>query len=209
MTRRRSGRDLTRAEQHLWNAVARTVDPLPGQQTPVPPPKAPRPGPGPNPATARPKADAGASGQHTPSAPARSPLDPADPRRERLVARGRLPIDAAIDLHGMRPEEADRATTAFIKGSVRRGHRVLLVITGKGSRESGEGRGVLRKRFLQNIELGLFGSEVSAVRPAHRRHGGGGAFYVFLKAPQGPRTTRPSAVTKASSLTSKRGRESR
>ncbi|MEO1657248.1 MAG: Smr/MutS family protein [Pseudomonadota bacterium] len=130
--------------------------------------------------------------------PARSPIDAGDPKRAQLVGRGRLAIDAAIDLHGMRQEEADRATSAFIARGIQRGHRVLLIITGKGSKASETGgRGVLRQRFLQRMDDGAYGPGIASVRPAHQRHGGRGAFYVFLKAPKRSTAHRES-VTKGS-----------
>jgi DNA-nicking Smr family endonuclease len=95
-----------------------------------------------------------------------------------------LEIDAVLDLHGMRQDEADRATAAFIARATDLKQRVVLVITGKGSKEGSEGRGVLRKRFLDGIEFGLYGSRIASVKPAHQKHGGRGAFYVFLKAPK-------------------------
>jgi DNA-nicking Smr family endonuclease len=108
----------------------------------------------------------------------------------RQVARGRLSIDAVLDLHGMRQSEAERATAAFFARALQRGYRVLLVITGKGSTPGHEGRGVLRKRFLDGIEFGLYGPRIASVQPAHQRHGGGGAFYVFLKAARGEKDPR-------------------
>ncbi|MEO1042632.1 MAG: Smr/MutS family protein [Pseudomonadota bacterium] len=175
----RGRRQLTSSERSLWNTVARTVTPI---QSTVASNSAPT-------GTVVPEVVAKRATKAAKDAPrpkgAGSPINSGDPRRAQLVGRGRLAIDAVIDLHGMRQEEADRATSAFIAKGVRRGHRVLLVITGKGSK-AGEhgGRGVLRQRFLQRIELGAYGPGVTSVRAAHQRHGGRGAFYVFLKAPK-------------------------
>lgn len=174
----RKGRDLTGTERKLWNSVARTVAPLPERKIPgLPETKEPDLAlPAPNPIRGETKV--------APIMPRRSPLQPADPQREKLVARGRLAIDAVLDLHGLRQAEADKRTTAFITRAALLEHRVLLVITGKGSKEGEQGRGVLKKRFLQGIEMGQFGGAVSSVRQAHQRHGGAGAFYVFLRAPK-------------------------
>jgi DNA-nicking Smr family endonuclease len=128
-----------------------------------------------------------------------SPLNAGDPKRERQVARGKIAIEGVLDLHGMRQDEADRATLRFLGGSLSRGRRVVLIITGKGGFEAehkGEGRGILRRRFLQGIETGLYGQGISAVRPAHQRHGGQGAFYVFLKSKR--HQTKADGVTKSS-----------
>lgn len=177
--KRRRQRDLTGAERNLWNTVARTVAPLPERAMPE--------------LTAHKEPDLALSPRLKPkpakqdlrtALPAVSPLIGGDPRREKLVARGRLHIDGVLDLHGMRQVEADRATSAFLGRAIAQGHRVLLIITGKGSKDGTQGRGVLRKRFLQAMDGGLYGSRVSSVKPAHQRHGGDGAFYVFLKAPK-------------------------
>lgn len=192
---RKGARNLSGAEQSLWNSVAKTVAPLPENKLPGLEAK-------PEPSLALParSPDRGRHSQPLPASPKLNPLRQADPQREKLVQRGRLHIDAVIDLHGMRQEESDRAAAAFISRCIASGHRVLLVITGKGSKEGEQGRGVLRKRFLQNVELGLFGGAVTSVRPAHQKHGGGGAFYVFLRAKASNRET----VTKGLRSSSKR-----
>ncbi|GGY36022.1 Smr/MutS family protein [Parvularcula lutaonensis] len=176
---RKKSRQLTDAERTLWNTVARTVAPLPDKKLPELEPKPETPL-----ALSPRKADDGRHATPQPTPPKQSPFQAGDPRRERRVARGRIEIDAVLDLHGMRQSEADRATSAFISRAVSRKHRVLLVITGKGSKDGEEGRGVLRKNFLSGIEMGLYGGAITSVRPAHQRHGGGGAFYVFLKNPK-------------------------
>lgn len=196
---RKGRRSLSRTELQLWNSVAKTVVPLPERQLPELTPKR-------EPDLALP-AHQPTIREQLPKAtpPLRSPLEAADPNREKRVARGRLEIDAVLDLHGLRQDEADRRTSAFISRSVTMGHRVLLVITGKGSKEGTEGRGVLRKRFLQAVEAGFYGSSLASVRPAHQRHGGSGAFYVFLKSPRNLATGR-DPVTKASRSVRKRDR---
>ena len=192
---RRQPRQLSSGERSLWNTVARTVTPIHGTMEHSA--QAPASAKSPVPDTVK-KHNSTVTKDAARPKVAGSPLDSGDPRRAQLVGRGRLPIDAVIDLHGMRQEEADRATSSFIARGVQRGHRVLLIITGKGSKTNEEGgRGVLRQRFLQRMEDGAFGPGIASVRPAHQRHGGHGAFYVLLKAPKRV-TTRREAVTKQS-----------
>lgn len=126
---------------------------------------------------------------------------PAPPRQEaqfdrrelKRISKGRSGIDARIDLHGMRQAEAHAALRAFLYRAAHKGHRTVLVITGKGSesgRETGApwdvvshntGRGVLRR----NVPLWLGEAEFRAIvvsfTSAHVRHGGDGAFYVILR----------------------------
>ena len=64
------------------------------------------------------------------------------------LRRGQIDIDATIDLHGMRQNEAREALQRFVPARVTRGDRTVLVITGKGLRKAdgpeGMERGVLR-----------------------------------------------------------------
>ncbi|MEM7740868.1 MAG: Smr/MutS family protein [Pseudomonadota bacterium] len=184
-------RQLTSGERSLWNTIARTVTPIHSTVAPSAAPTGAVP-----PAVAQ-RAAKAAKETPRPKA-AGSPINSGDPRRAQLVGRGRLAIDAVIDLHGMRQHEADRATSAFIAKGVQRGHRVLLIITGKGSK-AGEhgGRGVIRQGFLQQMELGAYGPGVASVRTAHQRHGGHGAFYVFLRSAKRTAKSR-QGVTKTS-----------
>lgn len=105
--------------------------------------------------------------------------------RRRLV-RGRIPIDATLDLHGMRQTEAHKALVRFVTARAARGDRTVLVITGKGVGKRGETgeitqRGVLRSmlpRWLAEPGLRPF---VAGFEAAAQEHGGGGAFYVRLR----------------------------
>lgn len=112
----------------------------------------------------------------------------ADPARIRRVARERLPIEATLDLHGMTQDHAYTALQAFLENAYRQQRRTVLIITGKGKPRPGEsGReGVLRRRFLQWAETS-FRPWISSLTEAHQRHGGGGAFYVFIRKKKGSR----------------------
>lgn len=116
-----------------------------------------------------------------------------DDREVRRLGKGRGGIDARIDLHGMRQSEAHAALRVFLFRSVAKGHRMVLVITGKGGgsradSQFGEfvhqgalGRGVLR----QNVPLWLAEPDLRPIvvghTTAHVRHGGDGALYVQLR----------------------------
>ncbi len=118
--------------------------------------------------------------------PPAEPFIPAlEPKVHRKLRRGQMSIDARIDLHGMRQDEARSALVRFIDARLRHGDRTVLVITGKGLKKTGFGviqqRGVLRHmlpRWLREPALAPFiaGWEVSSPR-----HGGEGAYYVRLK----------------------------
>jgi DNA-nicking Smr family endonuclease len=118
-----------------------------------------------------------------PPRPAPQPAPPLDhfagidrPNAERLK-RGRRPIEARLDLHGLTQIEAHLALARFVAGSRVAGRRCVLVITGHG-RFSG---GILKEavpRWLHEAELRR---HVLAIAPAQPQHGGTGALYVLLR----------------------------
>ncbi len=101
----------------------------------------------------------------------------ADRGADRRVRRGRLEIEASLDLHGHTQETAQAALPGFVSAQRRRGARTVLVITGKGR----QGEGVLRRRFLQWLETAEAKALISGYAQAHPRHGGAGAWYLFLR----------------------------
>ena len=101
-----------------------------------------------------------------------------DGHRADHLRRGELPIEGAMDLHGLTVEMAHAALQRFVMQSSSLGRRCLLIITGKGSRE---GTGILHREVprwlneppLRNLLLGF-----SYAQP---KHGGEGALYLLLK----------------------------
>mgnify|MGYP006279080395 CR=1 FL=1 len=112
-----------------------------------------------------------------------------DRRTAERLRRGEREPDARIDLHGMTADRAHRALDRFIGRALAEGHRCVLVITGKGgARHRGDdapfmrsGAGVLRQAAPEWLLSGRHAGRVVGVFAAHRRHGGEGAFYVYLK----------------------------
>lgn len=179
--RRRGLRDEERA---LWEKVARTVAPLRPSSTSVPAIEAATEAPmGPEGAKAAANAAPAAPAAPAPARRSQRPraIGDIDRQTRRKLARGMLPIDARLDLHGMTQEEAHRVLARFILSSADAGRRVVLVITGKGAAD-GTGRGVLRRNvphWLASRELARL---VVGFGPAHASHGGDGALYVRLRA---------------------------
>jgi DNA-nicking Smr family endonuclease len=101
-------------------------------------------------------------------------------RARRRLARGVADVDGRIDLHGMRQERAFMALTSFLRHAQSRGHRLVLVITGRG-REDEEGRGVLRQMVPSWLARPEFRDLVLGFEEAGRRHGGSGALYVRIR----------------------------
>lgn len=107
----------------------------------------------------------------------KSPAPPAERSGEKKVRRGKLSIAATFDLHGHTQVSAANALPAFLERQQADGARCVLVITGKGR----EGQGVLRRNFLLWLESPGARRLVSGYAEAHPKHGGAGAFYVFLR----------------------------
>lgn len=109
-----------------------------------------------------------------------------DRKQFQKMSRGKLVPEARIDLHGMTLAQAHPALNSFILTSVSRGFRLVLVITGKGKdKDTGgpipERKGALRHQVPQWLKMAPLGSMVMQISEAHIRHGGGGAYYVYLR----------------------------
>lgn len=201
MARRRS---LRPEEQEIWQAVARTATPLhPGRhiflkEVEVPlnaQPVHPDPLQVHSPAQPRlPLFRLGEKSRVTPKldiqpspaeALAAAPLQ-MDAKTHGKMTKGRLTPEARIDLHGMTLSEAHPELIRFILNAQSAGMRLVLVITGKGKRGQDIGpipqrMGVLRHQVPHWLRLPPLGPAVLQVSEAHLKHGGSGAYYVYLR----------------------------
>ena len=178
MSTRRS-RNLSDSDRSLWDHVKRSIKPLrkkaadlmpeePGAEKAPPPKKSSKP------SVAR---SVTAPVQRAPSQP---PLVAIERRVKQRVARGSIPIDARIDLHGRRQHEAHRSLFAFLQRAQDNEATLVLVITGKGSTGEGE-RGVLKRQVPMWLAQPEFRSLVVGFETAHIAHGGEGALYVRVR----------------------------
>jgi len=186
MGRRGQGDD---DDEALWEKVAGTASPLKrGRDAPAPKPakiaapvataKPPRPArmatPAPKPA---PKP------AHVPRAA------PLDRQTSRQLDKGRLEVEARLDLHGMRQRDAHAQLRRFLKTAQARGLKHVLVITGKGADQAAsksfyeEERGVLRQAVPHWLSDPEFATLVVSFSQAPRRLGGEGALYVRIRRP--------------------------
>ncbi len=183
-------RDLSREERALWSLVTHDVKPAKKKRrasAPDAPPKAREIlAPGPSGAARRRRSDVPAlqtgEGKKA-AAPRRQPpaFGAGDPAADRRAAKGLIPIERTLDLHGLTEAAAHARVTRFIFGAQGDGARLVLVITGKGAGRGGEGRGVLRRRFVDWVETAPLRAAIARVSQARPKDGGEGAFYVFLK----------------------------
>lgn len=109
-----------------------------------------------------------------------------DARAHGKLRRGKLKPEARIDLHGMTLAEAHPALRSFVLSEFAAGSRLVLVITGKGKLRDYEApmpvrQGVLRHQVPQWLRLPPLAQVVLQVTPANQRHGGEGAYYVYLR----------------------------
>ena len=118
----------------------------------------------------------------------RRDLELLEARVRRRLNRGQAEPDARIDLHGMRQAAAHEALRSFVLAARARGHRLVLVVTGKGEPvgtparlAANEGRGVIRRAVPRWLALPDMAPHVVGFEPAARRHGGEGALYVRLR----------------------------
>lgn len=184
MKPRRRRRELSREEIELWRHVTQDVAPQPGARRPAAPTAEAQAAPPPA-RPAAPAARAYPAAGYTPPAPAApkaAPLAALGRALRQRIARGRAPIDGAIDLHGMRQAEAHHALHSFILRHHAQGSRVVLVVTGKGSRigEAGEA-GVLRRAAPHWLASADWRTMIVGFEQAGRGHGGDGALYVHLR----------------------------
>jgi DNA-nicking Smr family endonuclease len=176
MSAKRSGQ-LSDEDRIVWAKVARTATPLKGKaampeeppaevdametlmSTPAEPPARPRP--------ERPAQGEKASPRHF------------DQQTRDKLLKGRLAIDARVDLHGMTQAEAHGLLLSFLHRAHAAGLRYVLVITGKGASFGSEG--ALKRAVPAWLSTPMFRPLVSGHDHAARQHGGAGALYVRLR----------------------------
>jgi DNA-nicking Smr family endonuclease len=103
------------------------------------------------------------------------------PEVVRKLRRGVWAIQAQLDLHGLRREEARERLAEFLREAVRAGLRCVRVVHGKGNGSPGREpvlKGKVRSWLVQK-------SEVIAFTQARAQDGGHGALLVLLR-PQAP-----------------------
>lgn len=96
----------------------------------------------------------------------------------RKMRQGHWPIQADLDLHGLRRDDARDSIGAFLRHCALRNHRCVRVIHGKGLGSKGQEpvlKSMVHSWLVQK-------DEVIAFSAARRSEGGDGALVVLLKA---------------------------
>ena len=173
-------RGLSAEEATAWARLASSVTPLEGRKHPPV-----------GETTARPKKPASPL---KPANPAKKPTKPANPpsanagldgQWERKLQSGAVSPDFTLDLHGHSLDAAYSRLMFGMDQARSMGARVVLLIAGKSRpvdpADRGSKRGAIRAKILDWLAASSHGDAISAVRKAHRKHGGDGALYLVLK----------------------------
>lgn len=176
-------RKLSPEERILWGKVARSIRPLPdrmGERTAfdeyiieAEAAEAVK--------ASKEQSVSASSGTPPSVAPPRHPSGvhhPLERPVKRKIARGKLPLEARIDLHGLIQSEAHAILLDFLLRAHERGMRHVLVITGKGSSLGSEG--ALKRAVPLWFSKAEFRYLISSYEPAAQHHGGEGALYIRL-----------------------------
>lgn len=191
MARRKKG--LSTEDRALWDKVAASATPMHARKVEIKePPKAPKPK-----SAAAPSLPSFRLGEVHRAAPDHQ-LAPSVSERvndapvrmhhgtHKKMVKGKLSPEGRIDLHGLTLASAHPRLTRFILDAHAQGKRLVLVITGKGRDRDDDGpipirRGVLRHQVPAWLTAPPLGAVVLDIRTAHLKHGGEGAYYVYLK----------------------------
>ncbi len=186
-----AAKKLSDTEKALWRAVTERVDPMRDRFTFEPTIKAKLKSAGAAPH--QPKlskfriGEKIKAGKHSPieKVSGRDVTPNMDKKNFQRLLRGKLEIDGRLDLHGLTQEQARMMLRVKLMQAHERGKRLILVITGKGKERTDEFNrqivGILRQNLPLWLRQAPLSSIVLEVTPAQQRHGGEGAFYVYLR----------------------------
>lgn len=177
---------LTETDRALWERFSEDIRPI---RRNVSPSSAPHSAPKRRKAERAPK--------QVESTPPSSSVQDSQPRGKgidgsiaRDLRQGKKHPEAKLDLHGKTQDQAQKLIVDFILASQRDGKRLVLVVTGTGEKTRrphdpddifDAAPGVLRRRFHDFINQPQIRDIVLHTQTAHKRHGGAGAFYVYLR----------------------------
>ena len=168
-------RPLSAEEKALWRKVIETVRPLEGVALPDAPADPPAPARRPAPTAA----PAPAAGKRRPAGVGTT----LDASWDRRLARGLVPPDLVVDLHGHSQAAAYDLLDRRLEQAIAGGDRLLLLVTGKppAAERRPAARGAIRAAVDDWLHASRHAGAIAAVRGAHPRHGGAGALYIVLR----------------------------
>ena len=102
----------------------------------------------------------------------------------RRIKSGKISIERKIDLHGLSLKESEKKLKIFVDDSLRLKKRFLLVITGKGKNSKPNIHGEIKtinSEITRWLSDRFYQDKVQYTSKALDKHGGTGAYYLFLK----------------------------
>ena len=191
-------RVLNTEERQLWEAVAKSAKPITGRKAFIAQTAVDAPLAMPAALPKKPHLDLFALGEKAARAVQRLDLPKTvgeafaqqplsmDAKTHSRMTKGKLLPEARLDLHGLTLSQAHAELIQFSVAARAKGLRLVLVITGKGKASHDNGAiphriGALRHQLPHWMRLPPLNAVVQQVAEAHLRHGGSGAYYVYLR----------------------------
>lgn len=101
---------------------------------------------------------------------------------DRRLRAGSVTPGRTLDLHGHSLDDAWWAIDQALEAALAAGDRLVLLVTGhERPGEPPVARGKIRAAVNDWLAASRHAPRIAAVRPAHRRHGGGGSLYLVLR----------------------------
>lgn len=177
---RKGGGRMPPEDEALWKSFTKDIKPLDASPTPPESPKDIKVSgattKNPSFITTLPKENALRPTGHKPQL---------DFRTEQKLRRGKITIEARIDLHGFTQAQAHASLQNFLLRAYGADMRCVLVITGKGLKglheEDKPKRGVIKRMLPLWVKEPPLKDFVLSVQTAAIKDGGEGAFYIYLK----------------------------
>ena len=181
-------RNLSDDEKELWREFSKTAEPLSRQSQSTQKAK-PEEKKRVNPVNLKNPDEYFAGTVITRSLVKRDPVYPTlnmDFKLLNKLKQGKIKPEAKLDLHGLNLAQAQPILTKFVLNAHFKGFRLILIITGKGKNSEDHDviprrKGILRTAVPNWLAMEPLSSKILQTTNAHVKHGGGGAFYIYLR----------------------------
>ena len=181
-------RDLSDDEKELWEEFSKSTEPLPHQNQ-----KNRKTVPGKkkliNSVNLKDEKKHYIGGKKSPAHVDKAPVSSVlsmDSKLHSKMRQGKIRPEAKLDLHGLNLSQAQPILTKFVLDAHGKGLRLILIITGKGRKTEDHDiipkrKGILKANVPNWLSMEPLSSKILQITNAHVKHGGGGAFYVYLR----------------------------
>ena len=178
-------RNLSDDEKELWKEFSKSTEPLPHQNQKTAPGKKKRI----NSVNLKDQKKHYIGVKKTPAHFDKAPVSPVlnmDSKLHTKMRQGKIRPEAKLDLHGLNLSQAQPTLTKFVLDAHGKGLRLILIITGKGKNSEDYDiiptrKGILKANVPTWLAMEPLSSKILQITNAHVKHGGGGAFYVYLR----------------------------